>query len=963
MSIPKSNFLLRKKRFVAVLSALLVLAVVSSTLASTAEISFFDSFKQFVGLSASAETLTSASASQQQPNVSAQPLTIGTCDTAGPIEVESTGGTTAPSAYATLAAAFTAINAGTHTGSINVEVCGNTTETASATLTASGLASTSYTDVTVRPVGGARVIEGSVVGAIIRLNGADNVTIDGRQGGAGTARDLTVRNNSTSAATAAIWLSSVAAGNGAANNTVRNLELAAGVNQSTGDLSTFGIIMSGTAISTTNNGIDNDNNSFIANRITKARYGIVTRGTTTDLNINPVVTDNIVGPEAFGADQIGKVGIFMQADTGATVSRNTVQFVGCLDPQTCIGADRMGIAIGAESWSTTDTSTITSANYTVTRNIVHDVVEEVTFSALGIRLGTTQSGSPTGNLVANNFVYNVRANGTSGDQVAGIGVAGGNGDRIVFNSLSLTGDVDPGVAAASTTYGNAIRINGANGTNNANFVVQNNSIYLDLSSSSTAALRFYAITLSASTYSFGTGGLNYNNYYINPANAQLRTGGLGTNTGSAITTEFATLANWRTALTTPQDANSIQADPLYVSPTSDLHITPASPNESAGTTIAGVTDDIDGQTRPMGPTPDIGADEIAPPATPGTLQFTSPTYSGREGNTATVTVTRTGGSVGTVTVDYSVAAGGTATGGAMCGAGVDYVTPSGTLTFGDGVNSQSFTIQLCSDALFESAETINLQLTNATGGATIGTQSTATVTIIDVQTFNGTVNVGTGETYTSLTNPGGLFEYMNNGNFTGNVVINLVTDLTAETGAVALNEFAGGFTVTIQPSGGARLISGTSSTPLLDFNGADGVTINGLTGAANLTIRNTGTSAAIRFINDASNNAVLKTTLEAASTSAVLNISTGITTGNDNITVDGNVIRDLSTAAGAPLNGINVAGTSAAVANSNITINNNQIFNFTAAGTVIQLSENITYTFNDIFQTAARTTALAGVAV
>ncbi|HEY0050264.1 MAG TPA: hypothetical protein VGB68_13300, partial [Pyrinomonadaceae bacterium] len=223
MSIPGSNFPLRNRRIIAVLSALLLLAVVGSTLASAAEISLFGSFKQLIGFNAE-----SSVAASPQPVVTTQPLTIGTCDTAGPIEVESTGGTTAPTAYATLAAAFTAINAGTHTGSINIEVCGNTTETASATLTASGLASTSYTDVTIRPVGGARIIEGSVVGAIIRLNGADNVTIDGRQGGAGTARDLTVRNNSTAAATAAVWLSSVAAGNGAASNTVRNLELAGG---------------------------------------------------------------------------------------------------------------------------------------------------------------------------------------------------------------------------------------------------------------------------------------------------------------------------------------------------------------------------------------------------------------------------------------------------------------------------------------------------------------------------------------------------------------------------------------------------------------------------------------------------------------------------------------------------------------------------------------------------------------
>ena len=41
--------------------------------------------------------------------------------------------------YATLKAAFDAINAGTHTGVINIGVCGDTTETASAVLNASGV--------------------------------------------------------------------------------------------------------------------------------------------------------------------------------------------------------------------------------------------------------------------------------------------------------------------------------------------------------------------------------------------------------------------------------------------------------------------------------------------------------------------------------------------------------------------------------------------------------------------------------------------------------------------------------------------------------------------------------------------------------------------------------------------------------------------------------------------------------
>src|SRR5262245_27205887 len=48
-------------------------------------------------------------------------VTPGTCDTAGPIEVESTL-PSGPTAYATLGLAFADINAGLHTGVITIDV-------------------------------------------------------------------------------------------------------------------------------------------------------------------------------------------------------------------------------------------------------------------------------------------------------------------------------------------------------------------------------------------------------------------------------------------------------------------------------------------------------------------------------------------------------------------------------------------------------------------------------------------------------------------------------------------------------------------------------------------------------------------------------------------------------------------------------------------------------------------------
>ena len=49
--------------------------------------------------------------------------------------------------YATLKAAFDAINLGTHTGAITVDIVGNTTEAASAVLNASGAGAASYTSI------------------------------------------------------------------------------------------------------------------------------------------------------------------------------------------------------------------------------------------------------------------------------------------------------------------------------------------------------------------------------------------------------------------------------------------------------------------------------------------------------------------------------------------------------------------------------------------------------------------------------------------------------------------------------------------------------------------------------------------------------------------------------------------------------------------------------------------------
>ena len=132
---------------------------------------------------------------------------------AGPVTVTATLGTTGPTDYATLQAAFAAINAGTHKGDITVWLLGNTTETAAAVLNASGSGSASYTTVQVVP-SGARTVTGNLATPLVDLNGAKCVKIDGLNSG---GNSLTLSNTSTSSTAGT---STVRFINGAQNDTL-----------------------------------------------------------------------------------------------------------------------------------------------------------------------------------------------------------------------------------------------------------------------------------------------------------------------------------------------------------------------------------------------------------------------------------------------------------------------------------------------------------------------------------------------------------------------------------------------------------------------------------------------------------------------------------------------------------------------------------------------------------------------
>src|ERR1044071_5847539 len=226
-----------------------------------------------------------------------------------------------------------------------------------------------------------------------------------------------------------------------------------------------------------------------------------------------------------------------------------------------------------------------------------------------------------------------------------------------------------------------------------------------------------------------------------------------------------------------------------------------------------------------------------------------------------------------------------------------------------------------------------------------------------------------------LVSPGGgsyptlkdAFDAINAGIHTGAVSVSVVLD-TTETASAVLNASGSGSasytSVTINPVG-TRSITGSIAGPLIDLNGADNVTIDGLNSASNsLFIVNTAVAATpstIRFINDASNDTVTNCTIAGSNTAATLGtifFSTGTTTGNvgdkiSNCTITGQ-------GGNLPANAIYSSGTSAAIPNT-ATIGGNNIQDYFSA-TVVSVGINLgatgntgwTIKNNKLFQTATR---------
>ena len=109
---------------------------------------------------------------------------------------------------------------------------------------------------------------------------------------------------------------------------------------------------------------------------------------------------------------------------------------------------------------------------------------------------------------------------------------------------------------------------------------------------------------------------------------------------------------------------------------------------------------------------------------PGQISLTATNYNVRSSDTnAVLTLTRTNGSSGIVTVNYQTYPG-------TAAPGVDYTASSGLVTFAGGVTSQTISIPLLPQSAVKPPVAFSVVLTNVQGGAQLIAPSNATVNIV-----------------------------------------------------------------------------------------------------------------------------------------------------------------------------------------------------------------------------------------
>ncbi len=490
------------------------------------------------------------------------------------------------------------------------------------------------------------------------------------------------------------------------------------------------------------------------------------------------------------------------------------------------------------------------------------------YSAYGIYFYAVNTSN-----VYNNMIYSIKAENSDDFTIATAGIfIGQPGTQInmYFNTIYLdytSGDADNKSAALYFDYNPSSPI-----------IDLRNNIFFNKVDVVTNGGTAYAFVYDNTDYSKIVGTTNNNLYYAGTPGANNLIFYDKTNSAQ-------TLAEYQALVVTIEQQSITEANTPFVSTTAtyNLHLNDANTTqcESGGTAVTGITTDIDddartgyplaGQVNGGGTAPDIGADEgdfmildHVVPVISYTVFGNSASLTSRTIGDITITDPS---SVNTTTAKprayYKKSTDTDAYNNNTNGTnGWKFVEAIGTTspfdftidysklhTTPDVGNTIQYFIVAQDEALTPNVGIYSGSFANAQSSVDLQANAfpigvTDSYKIVDA--IAGTVNVGDGETYTSLTAAGGLFEALDNLVVNQDVTVNVTSDLT-EDGTHALNKLSeegGNFTITIQ-SDTARNISGSFDGSLIRLSGGvDGIIFDGGIDN-NLTIINTNSSSSV----------------------------------------------------------------------------------------------------------------------
>jgi hypothetical protein len=420
----------------------------------------------------------------------------------------------------------------------------------------------------IKPAPGVNAIISGSATSIIRLNGTDHITLDGSNSGSST-RNLTIRNNSATSSTAAVYVSSLGDGAGAENVTIKNCIIYAGSPTTT---VTFGIYAAGTAISSTGTGTGNNNLRILNNRVQRAYNGIYVRGTTTGPLTDLTISGNVIGGYT-APDYVSFRGIDVQSASNPVISGNEI-FNLKLSTSVHVAAIDLGTTV---------------SDAVVEKNKIYGLAQSSggAYGAYGINI-SSGTGS-NNNAIRNNVIYDITTSHYSATSTSanafGIRITGGTNHKVYFNSVHLYGQITGGTSAGMSA---ALMVTSATATglDVRNNILSNATEFANAGSKSVAIWTLATVAFS---------NINYNDYYVSGPYGLLGYYGA----------DKPTLQDWRAS--SGQDVNSVDLNPMF---NADNNLVPQliSPVLAAGQTIAGITTDFLGITRNAS-NPSIGAFE------------------------------------------------------------------------------------------------------------------------------------------------------------------------------------------------------------------------------------------------------------------------------------------------------------------------------------------------------------------